>query len=807
MSISGQRHTPQEQQGKFQQLLDLTGVISRAQGPREIYRAVTQALVQALGADRAAVLLFDPDDVLRFEEWVGLSDDYRNAANGHTPWPPGARDAQPMAVSDVTQEASFAVCSDTLAKEGIRAVALFPLMGSGGVAGEIILYYNTPHVFQTEELQLAEVIAGHAALAIERQSAEAALRRSEERFRTTFFQMAVGIAQTSLQGEWLLLNDRFCEILGYTQAELRGKTFLDITHPDDREEVLDGRRRVLAGEILSHTMEKRYVHKNGTTVWARWYLSLVRDHCNVPQYFIAVIENIAEDEAAVEALRQSELLHKQICDNIPECIFLLDVTSDGRFKFRALNPAEERAVGLKSSEVSGRFIEDVLSEKVSQKVIANYRRCLEAGSPISYEDELNLETGRRYFHTNLIPLRNASGRIHRIAGCCTDLTDVRRTQDEALARQKLESIGVLASGIAHDFNNLLGGILSCTELALTECAGGSPVEEQLQQVRTASIRGAEIVRELMIYSGQDEAGPLEPVDLSRLVEEMLELLKVSISKQTVLKTDLHRNLPAVPGRASQIRQIVMNLVINASEAIGDKGGVIKVTTSHGPNSPANLPAGDYLNLGVSDTGGGMTEEVKARIFDPFFSTKFAGRGLGLAVVQSVVRDHGGAINLVSVSGQGTTFEILLPCAGETAQASHGAITVPSRRKQQPWPGTVLVVEDEELLRFAVSKMLRNNGFGVIEAGDGSAALELVRANKDEIDVMLLDMTLPGASSREILQEARQIRPNLKVILTSAYSRETVDGSFAGLPIEFFIRKPFKLADLMGLIRDVLSRVI
>jgi two-component system, cell cycle sensor histidine kinase and response regulator CckA len=202
----------------------------------------------------------------------------------------------------------------------------------------------------------------------------------------------------------------------------------------------------------------------------------------------------------------------------------------------------------------------------------------------------------------------------------------------------------------------------------------------------------------------------------------------------------------------------------------------------------------------------MTEQVKARVFDPFFSTKFAGRGLGLAVVQGVVRDHGGAINLVSAPGQGTTFEILLPCAGETAQAGHAAITLPTRKKHPPRSGIVLVVEDEELLRFAVSKMLRNNGFGVIEAGDGSAALELVRAPADEIDVMLLDMTLPGVSGREILQETRQIRPNLRVILTSAYSRETVEASFAG-PVEFFIRKPFRLADLMGLIRDVLSRVI
>jgi two-component system cell cycle sensor histidine kinase/response regulator CckA len=812
MSISGERLAPEGQQSKIQQLADLAGAINRAQQPQEIYQAVTQVLMRALAADRAAVLLFDPDGKLRFEDWCGLSDEYRNALHGHIHWQRGAREAWPIAVSDVTKESSFAANRGAFRKEGIRSAAFFPLIGRSGVIGEIAVHYNEPHEFHKDELQLAEIIAGQVAQAAERQSVESALRHSEERFRATFFQRAVGFAQTGLDGEWLLLNDRFCEILGYTQAELRAKTFLDITHPDDRDAVLEGRRQILAGEITTHSMEKRYVHKNDTIVRVKRHLSLARDQRNLPQYFIVVIEDITENTTAEEALRQSELLHKQICDNIPECIFLLDVTSDGRFKFKALNPAEEKAVGLISSEVSGRFVEDVLSEEVSEKVTAHYRRCLEAGSPISYEDELNLAAGSRYFHTNLIPLRDASGRIHRIAGCCTDLTDIRRTQEEVLARQKLESIGMLAGGIAHDFNNLLGGVLCCAELALTDCADTALAEEQLQRIRTASIRGAEIVRELMIYSGQDEADPLESVDLSRLVSEMLELLKVSISKHTVLKTELEHNLPAVLGRASQIRQIVMNLIINASEAIGDKGGVIKVTTSRAPlagepgtDTPVNLLLADYLKLEVSDTGGGMTEQVQAKIFDPFFSTKFAGRGLGLAVVHRVVRDHGGVISFVSAPGDGTNFEVLLPCVIETALPGHDAISTDSGKEHRRPAGTVLIVEDEELLRLAVSKMLRNKGFRVMETEDGSSALELVRAHRDEIDVVLLDMTLPGITSQVVLKETLHMRPDLKVILTSAYSRKTVDDSFPELRIEHFIRKPFRLTELVSLLQDVVSR--
>jgi two-component system cell cycle sensor histidine kinase/response regulator CckA len=393
-------------------------------------------------------------------------------------------------------------------------------------------------------------------------------------------------------------------------------------------------------------------------------------------------------------------------------------------------------------------------------------------------------------------------------GSCVDITEMRHTQDQALARQKLESVGVLAGGIAHDFNNLLGGILAEAELAAIELRQGESPLESIEKIRLAAMRGAEIVRELMIYSGQDKGDPVEPVDLSRLVEEMLELLKVSISKHAVLKSDLGQNLAPVLGRASQIRQIVMNLIINASEAIGEKDGVIQVITSQ-PILPGevdadsrNLPAGDYLSLEVLDTGAGMTEDTKAKIFDPFFSTKFPGRGLGLAVVQRIVRDHGGAINLVSAPGQGTRFEIFLPLVAPTTSSSHSnAVGVGEPR---PLVGTILLVEDEGILRGALSKILRKKGLRVIEANDGSSALELFSAHKDEIEVMLLDMTLPGVSSREVFAQTRHMRPDLSIILTSAYGREIVDASFAGLQVDTFLRKPFRIVELMQALRDALS---
>jgi nitrogen-specific signal transduction histidine kinase/CheY-like chemotaxis protein len=389
---------------------------------------------------------------------------------------------------------------------------------------------------------------------------------------------------------------------------------------------------------------------------------------------------------------------------------------------------------------------------------------------------------------------------------------LKRTQEEALARQKLESLGVLAGGIAHDFNNLLGGILAEAELIEADLAADLSPSEEVARIKSVAIRGAEIVRQLMIYAGQDLASLSEPVDLSHLVEEMLELLRVSVCKQVVLKIDLHPKLPAVLGNAPQIRQVVMNLVINASEAINEKEGSIHVSTSHvtlGQGSTldntSNLPPGDYVQLEVSDTGCGMSEEARAKIFDPFYTTKFAGRGMGLAVVQGIVREQGGAVHVVSAPGDGATFLVLLPCASTNALNANSATSSRVGQSNETGNITVLVVEDEEVLRQAISKSLRHKRFTVLEARDGSAAINLVGAHEHRIDVLLLDVTLPGRSSREVFEEAQRMRPDLKIILTSAYGKERALTGFNGLGVELFIRKPFQLAELVNLIQVVCQR--
>ena len=350
-------------------------------------------------------------------------------------------------------------------------------------------------------------------------------------------------------------------------------------------------------------------------------------------------------------------------------------------------------------------------------------------------------------------------------------------------------------------------MLAQADVALGQLAAGSSPEEELKVIRNVALRGSEIVHQLMTYAGT-ESEAVVPVDVTRIVKEMMDLLKISVSKRATLDTDFGEDLPAVRTNPAQIRQIVMNLVTNASEALGERDGLIRVTTrcvKVDPGSSAaildGLAVGDYLKLEVSDTGSGMSPETQTRVFDPFFTTKSAGRGLGLAVVDGIVRGLGGAIRVTSEISKGTAFQILLPCT-ETLDGVSSP-TMSSTLEEFPGPSgsaVILIVEDEEVLRQAVTRMLRMNGFEVLEAADGSSAINLLRAAVDRIEVILLDMTLPGASSAEVVAEAGRTRPDVRVILTSAYSQEMLTAPFSSSQVRGFIRKPFQLADLLNTLR-------
>jgi PAS domain S-box-containing protein len=396
----------------------------------------------------------------------------------------------------------------------------------------------------------------------------------------------------------------------------------------------------------------------------------------------------------------------------------------------------------------------------------------------------------------------------------------RRAAEDSEAQsrhvQKLESIGVLAGGIAHDFNNLLHVILGNADIALSRLAGRSPARGPMEEVIRATMRAADLTRQMLAYSGKG-AFVVRNLDLSNEVREMATLLRTAISKQATLVWELETDLPPVKADATQIRQIVMNLITNASDALQNAGGDITLRTGVLDRSQLHQPGfasliGDaertadsseeMVYLEVHDTGAGMTPDTLRRIFDPFFSTKFSGRGLGLAAVMGIVRSHQGLIRIRTEPERGTSFQVLFPSV-------RGKVTKQEKpsaaRSEWRGEGTILVVEDEEEVREVAERILQDFGFQTIPAVDGRDALDIMESRGSEMTAILMDLSMPRMGGQEALRQLRQSWPDLPVIMMSGYTEESVAPQFndAGPGVTAFLQKPFFAEDLIGVLRRVL----
>ena len=379
----------------------------------------------------------------------------------------------------------------------------------------------------------------------------------------------------------------------------------------------------------------------------------------------------------------------------------------------------------------------------------------------------------------------------------------RREAEASEARahhvQKLESIGVLAGGIAHDFNNLLHVVLGNADLARAETAPDSPVRELLDEVVRATQRAAELTQQLLAYSGR---GAIETrhLDLSNEVREMATLLRTAISKQALLSWELASDIPCITADATQVRQIVMNLITNASDALGDAPGTVTLRTGVIEDGEADELPGGFVFLEVTDTGCGMDSSTLQRIFDPFFSTKFTGRGLGLAAVMGIVESHGGHIRIRTAPDEGTTFRVLFPPVA-------GGIDAPPRRTSGAhWRGhgSVLVVEDEDGVRDVVARMLERLGYQVLLSEDGVSALERLAAHTGPVAAVLLDLSMPRMGGSEALLHLRERFPDVPVVLMSGYTEQDVASKLierAGGAVAF-LQKPFLPEDLTSVLRQL-----
>ena len=522
---------------------------------------------------------------------------------------------------------------------------------------------------------------------------------------------------------------------------------------------------------------------------------------------------LERQRTAERALRDSERRYRRLVEDHPE--YLCRFTNDGILTF--VNSTYARSFGRSAEDCVGRNLFELIPTDAHTQIrdhLDGFSADRQVGS-IEHQ-VIGVDGNARWVRWTDRALFDDSGNLAEFQSIGIDITDQKDAERSRRAlelkvqqTQKLESLGVLAGGLAHDFNNLLVGVLGNADLALGDLDDSAPARRRVEAIKTAATRAADLASQMLAYSGKGRF-VVRPVDLSRLVRDMAHILEVTVSRKAEMKYDLADDLPAVEADATQLRQVVMNLITNASEALGNETGAIAIRTGvrycdreclNSSYLHEQLPEGYYAFFEVADSGSGMDEATTARIFDPFFTTKFTGRGLGLAAVLGIVRGHRGAIRVESQPGRGTSVRILLPESSRSVRDTDSDHDLHADWKAQ---GTVLLVDDDETVRTVADEMLRNLGFEVVTAADGRDAVETFRREASAIRLVLMDLTMPELDGREAFQEIIRIRPDARVILSSGYNEQDISSELTDKGLAGFIQKPYTVDTLREQIRRVLD---
>jgi PAS domain S-box-containing protein len=689
----------------------------------------------------------------------------------------------------------------------------------------IWLYRNVLY----EETGSPPRVLGHAQDITKRVRAEEALRESENRFRTMADTAPVFIWMSDAEGRCIFVNKAWLDFSGRAFEQELGRGWAAAFHPDDRERgTADFKSAIAARQAFQAEYrmrradgEYRWILDTGTprfdatgqfTGHIGSCVDVTEARLHRDELARRVAERTAELLRANEALHRSEQHYQVLTDLAPVGIFRTD--ADGRCLY--VNDRVCQICGITPEEAGlGRWSR-ILEPEDQVRLGTEWRKVVAGGGPGSLEHRVVRRDGTTVWAlTHFAAERGEGGVVTGCIGTVADISDRKRAEEEnrmleaqVQHAQRLQSLGILAGGLAHDFNNLLTIILGNARIAMMDLPSESPAVENLAEIETATSRAAELTSQMLAYSGKGRF-TVQAVNLASVAEETASLLQGVISKKTAVQFYVPAALPAIEADLSQIRQVAMNLITNAAEAIGEAPGVIKVscgvvdadrTYLSGTYFDDRLPAGRYVYLEVSDTGCGMSPETQAKIFDPFFTTKFTGRGLGLAAVIGIVRAHRGALRVSSRPGIGSNFRVLFPGTdgSETIQAAP-----PAAECAVPGSGTILVVDDEAGMRNLARAILENSGFTVLTACDGADAVRVFTRHAAEIRAVVLDLTMPVMNGEEAATELQRIRP-VPVILSSGYGEHEVAARFAGRSLAGFLCKPYQPADLTAVLHRALG---
>jgi PAS domain S-box-containing protein len=641
----------------------------------------------------------------------------------------------------------------------------------------------------------------------ERKRAEEALRQSEERFRSVFHNAFVGMAIVNPEGHVVEANEPFCRFLGYSREELIGRHFTEFTHPEDMSIDSDLYAALLDDERLSYSIDKRYMRK-GEVVWGRLSVSLIKDEAGQLENTIVVREDITERKRAEEALRGGEEKYRMLVENANEAIF---VVQEERLKF--VNRKVLEILGYTQEEITSRPFSDLIHPEDREMVLDNYLRRLRGETvPSTYAFRvIDKDRNTRWVELGAVKI-DWEGKPATLS-FATDITERKRAegemgllQEQFRYSQKMEAVGRLAGGVAHDFNNLLTVIRGYSELCLGKLEEADPLWRKVKGIQRASEQGARLTNQLLAFS-RHQVMEMKVIDLNRLFKDLDRMLRRVIGEDIELVTTLAEDLGGIKGDLGQMEQVTMNLAVNARDAM-PKGGKLTIEAKNVElddvffGSHAGGEPGRYVMFSVSDTGFGMTPEVKEHIFEPFFTTKEKGKGtgLGLSTVYGIVKQSGGEITVESEVGKGSVFRIYLPLVEGVMEDQKG-------EEQGAWGGkeTVLVVEDDENVRRLAAEVLEEQGYRVLEASGGEEALQIMEGYGGRVDLILTDVVMPGMSGRELGKRSVERWGMVKVLYMSGFfdeERVPLNVLEEGMN---YIQKPFTIDMLTRKVREVLDK--
>jgi len=633
------------------------------------------------------------------------------------------------------------------------------------------------------------------------------LESTEQRYRYLYEMSRDGIARASLDGRLLDFNSAYQQMLGYSPEELRTLTYHQITPPQWRAEERERIETQTLTRGYTDLYEKEYIRKDGTIINVELQTYLERAPDGTPAGIWATVRDITQRKRANEALRKSEERFRSFVENAHDIIFA--VTPDGRLEY--VSPNWLPIFGEAPEQALGKPFQNYLLPEDIAKTEAFMAAAISEGAPSSIPDVrvYHHDGSIHWYAVNASPLHDDHGNVQSIVGISRDVTRERLLEREYRQSQKMEAIGHLTGGVAHDFNNLLQVINGSTELALERTDNAEFVKKMLIEVAGAGERAARLVRQLLLFSRRQIMRP-ETLDLNGVVDDLLKLLRRVIEEHIRLEWVPGHRLGTIRADRSMMEQALMNLCVNARDAMPD-GGVLTIESQSVVineefcETHAWAKPGRYVLVCVTDTGHGMSPEICDHMFEPFFTTKGEGQGtgLGLSTVYGIITQHEGMITAYSEVGKGTTFKVYLPVCERPAQEVGTLI----KGRAAGGSETILLVEDDAMVRDLTRKFLEIAGYNVIATENGAAALEVFKRDPNAIHLAVLDVVMPVMGGREAFDRMREMRPDMPALFASGYSENAVHTNFVldeGLQL---IQKPYLRDDLLRAVRAMLDRPV